>query len=582
MAELKFSKSSLGSEGDALYDAYEYLYSGLASMGETDAPETGEAPELELDENGNVTEESETALNEYIEETQAEIDSHNDIQRQNAAYLFAYSIVTFGGNGTYTGSGSSSSGYLSLGGGYMSGALYALNEFYAGANETVMLSVTSDGVIIDDDTQLSVKLISLGDEITIEGGDDEELTITSETVTIDGTLWIGNIEIDGSEIYISGKELYSADNANNEYTDWTMYNAYVYGDLSVEGASTFKGFLSALYGFELGVGETKLIYSIEADEETDTAAYISLSSDINIEAGYSLKLDNNEVLFLEDDAVNIAAPGMVIKLGATVDDVATDHISLRTSIYNYSDTYELITREGAGYFPNSLRAQYATGGDLVLSTYSGVNDNGVVFQEYVRIGDTDGPAFHADKDEDYVKLYVDLPYYNYDGDTTERVEITHELYYDSTVSAIDGDDATYDVSLNVKADANFITFVTPIQSTSYSIPSDTSKTLLKDSVLYLAENLFVEGVTGETSNHFTVNGDTYFTGDIRSSGFSSGFSGYGWAVIDDDGSYSATFDELTVRQKFRVYEMEVQKITATNGSLWVSDSCSGDSVTEVE
>ena len=28
----------------------------------------------------------------------------------------------------------------------------------------------------------------------------------------------------------------------------------------------------------------------------------------------------------------------------------------------------------------------------------------------------------------------------------------------------------------------------------------------------------------------------------------------------------------------RIYEMEVQKMYTTNGSLWVSDSCSGDKV----
>ena len=38
---------------------------------------------------------------------------------------------------------------------------------------------------------------------------------------------------------------------------------------------------------------------------------------------------------------------------------------------------------------------------------------------------------------------------------------------------------------------------------------------------------------------------------------------------------------LTVRKKMRVYELEVQKISVTNGSLWVSDSCSGDEVVEL-
>ena len=47
------------------------------------------------------------------------------------------------------------------------------------------------------------------------------------------------------------------------------------------------------------------------------------------------------------------------------------------------------------------------------------------------------------------------------------------------------------------------------------------------------------------------------------------------------GGYAATFDELTVRKKMRIYELEVQKISVTNGSLWISDACSGDLVEEV-
>ena len=30
--------------------------------------------------------------------------------------------------------------------------------------------------------------------------------------------------------------------------------------------------------------------------------------------------------------------------------------------------------------------------------------------------------------------------------------------------------------------------------------------------------------------------------------------------------------------KFRAYEFEVEKTSVTNGSFWISDSCSGDTV----
>lgn len=47
------------------------------------------------------------------------------------------------------------------------------------------------------------------------------------------------------------------------------------------------------------------------------------------------------------------------------------------------------------------------------------------------------------------------------------------------------------------------------------------------------------------------------------------------------GGVHATFDTLTIRKKARFYELEVQKLSVTNGSLWVSDSCSGDEVREI-
>ena len=46
----------------------------------------------------------------------------------------------------------------------------------------------------------------------------------------------------------------------------------------------------------------------------------------------------------------------------------------------------------------------------------------------------------------------------------------------------------------------------------------------------------------------------------------------------DDRSVSATFDEVVARRKFRAYEFEVEKTSVTNGSFWISDSCSGDTV----
>ena len=71
-------------------------------------------------------------------------------------------------------------------------------------------------------------------------------------------------------------------------------------------------------------------------------------------------------------------------------------------------------------------------------------------------------------------------------------------------------------------------------------------------------------------------GNSVFTGSLSSEFFSPGLSGSGWAVRRNrtTGGVSATFDEVVARRN----EFEVEKTSVTNGSFWISDSCSGDTV----
>jgi len=64
--------------------------------------------------------------------------------------------------------------------------------------------------------------------------------------------------------------------------------------------------------------------------------------------------------------------------------------------------------------------------------------------------------------------------------------------------------------------------------------------------------------------------------------FASGFAGSGWRVdygVSAAGRASAEFDDLTVRGRMRVYELLIQQIRATNGSLFVSSASRVVSVT---
>ena len=74
----------------------------------------------------------------------------------------------------------------------------------------------------------------------------------------------------------------------------------------------------------------------------------------------------------------------------------------------------------------------------------------------------------------------------------------------------------------------------------------------------------------EVAKNATIKGDVVLSGNIGSPSFMSGYNGYGWRF--DAGMNMLTIDYLVVRKAMQVYELVVNKISATNGSLWVTDS----------
>lgn len=73
-----------------------------------------------------------------------------------------------------------------------------------------------------------------------------------------------------------------------------------------------------------------------------------------------------------------------------------------------------------------------------------------------------------------------------------------------------------------------------------------------------------------------IKGDFISSGSLQSPVFSSGFSGSGWRL--DGSTNTLTIDNLVVRKLMQVYELVINKISATNGSIWVSNSSKIDSV----
>ena len=97
--------------------------------------------------------------------------------------------------------------------------------------------------------------------------------------------------------------------------------------------------------------------------------------------------------------------------------------------------------------------------------------------------------------------------------------------------------------------------------------------LRKDEIIY-GFWTFKNSCTSEDlwtfNKNVNVKGDIIIKGSLGSPAFASGFGGYGWRF--DAGTNTLTVDYLVVRKAMNVYELIVNQISATNGSLWVSNA----------
>lgn len=101
-------------------------------------------------------------------------------------------------------------------------------------------------------------------------------------------------------------------------------------------------------------------------------------------------------------------------------------------------------------------------------------------------------------------------------------------------------------------------------------------------VMRLASSGVYIGVNDTTpTERLQIEGNQLLTGFIKETGtFVSGFAGLLWKLDpDDSGDSHLTVDRLTVRGRMDVYELVINQIRATNGSLWVSDALKIESLT---
>lgn len=608
-AQLNFNEEELDKKSD-LYHLYDRLYQGMVKANEIDPPAFPSSEDLlVLDGEGNPVFDSngEPVLDQ---EKKAEVDKvasgYSTILMKNSAYLFANSILSVlsgGGNG---GEGGDTTGFVSRGGDSMKGALSAWYGFDAGVNGQKILEVSIDadekkwaivqgGLQVKGDASITGTL-DFCDGISFGGNksiylDNNALVIERQSISmkgdieIDGTFKLGDVLINKDGIFWDKYEFYHSGNSNKSDVDWAMKDANVYGNLSVKVNASVEGALAVNDGFSLGALKKQLLYSEKIDQIAEDGSVTSiartvLDSDLRIINGHGIKFDEDYIINVRNNqVVSFSAPGMIMNLGDSDNGKQTSKISLQADIWDYSNNFKLVSKEGAGNFVNGLRAQCAVNGASALETFRTDVDNlGVLFPKQIRFGTIEGPAIYQDPVTG--KLNIQIPYVNGEAEGHSIEQLKFDTFFAQTTSPFRNKALDWSATLHFNTDGEFFAFDKPVEADYFAIKSEQYHTRLIEDALFFDDGKFIEGVV----DGLRYSGNSYFDGSVSSPSFASGFAGYGWAVKDEvtNGGFHATFDSLTVRKKMRVYELEVQKISCTNGSFWVSDSCSGDEVIALE
>ena len=576
----EIGKIEAGSNLDKLYNR---LLSGFLKAQDDTPPDytSDEYVTQEVNEDGYLV---------YVadeEKIKASIEEQKLIAMKNSAYLFATSMLgTDAGGGSGGGSGSGGSGgmFVSIAGDYMTGKLSTLFGLSAGDNGIKILDVYQTAEENAEDRTSMVRIngqlhldpygLFINDRNVMSFSDDV-LTLTGPLIRFvgdvecDGSFTVGNTTIDGDGIHIGSDdgdfEFYHSGNANREDVDWKMKNGTVAGKLLVKGDTEIQGGITALHGGSFGFDDREVLV-------IDDRFLVKLNADLDMTGG--LMIQGEKVLYLKNpEVISLSAPNKILNLG----DDETSKIDLQTGIYDDDGEYQLVGKFGDAYFPNSFRAGHLLGNVLIETYKNDTEDAGVMVSRWLKFHDFFGPGLNSDGDN--LQFKAPFRYIVTDGEESNQITEyrTAVLQFKESTSLFAPLNRK-SASLTVTTDADFYVFDKPIEGKT-SIGISDSKTRLLHNQLFFDDSVYWQGLSDGVKYY----GNAYMVNNIGSVEFSSGFAGSGWQIYKSllTGNVSATFDELTVRKKMRVYELEVQKQSVTNGSLWVSDACSGDLVEEI-
>ncbi|MGZ2609392.1 hypothetical protein [uncultured Bacteroides sp.] len=497
------------------------------------------------------------------------------IRLHNTAYNFASAIAS---GATGEGGGEGFLGYLKKTGGDMIGILRANNGFEAGAGNSRVLQVYNEsgvtGVRVSGELRAGGSSLYLGekqvlrydkvnDRVTIDGA---SINMGSATVYSGGKIIVGESEGNGVSVSATGilvkrNPVYHRGNANLDTVDWKMQDGHVAGNLDVAGITTMSDRLVAEHGVSLG-DDGKSLLSIERDDIT-IGGYLSFNT------GYGIRIDSIPV-FVRSNAkdIQVGAAGGDLLLGSG----HTNKIRLLAGIADIDGDNLLITKYGGAYFPDSLTVRHNYGDTLLSSYRVDSSDEGMIIHEKLRF--TNQYGAYLSGDDDGIVFSSRVEHITPDPPVREFVTYHTRFGYRASSSVYKPLNRFSD-TLYISTDADFVCYDKPLEAKGH-VGIDGSFTRMANGKLFFTNEIYLSSSTDGIKHY----GNTYFLGNISSEYFSSGMAGSGWAILHNQttGNFAATFDEITIRKKMRVYELEVQKNAATNGALWVSDACQGDTV----
>ena len=228
--------------------------------------------------------------------------------------------------------------------------------------------------------------------------------------------------------------------------------------------------------------------------------------------------------------------------GSTIDleNISSDLLPSDTNRYKIGDNDKLWSKINAnnGEFYNSLVSPSITTNYLKIDdTIFNQNSNGMM-----TINNSILPIGTNKTLGSSINTWLSTHSTNYSG---ERINLTGGSNY---INSVNGLDIIADDDISTSSDNMSIT----VESGDFVINDDSSELLSLNS-----DQLTPKVLLGSTN-------------------FVSGFSGEGWRLtsndIEGEDFSNLEIDNLTVRRSMRIYELIINKIRATNGSLWVSDA----------